>query len=87
MRLKTPLVAISAVGLLALAACGGTGSDTGAGDTPSSFHPGDTGNGKDATAQGPVTIPGATKGGTVTVMTLTGLTTTMDPSEIYYTDT
>src|SRR4029079_3975867 len=29
----------------------------------------------------------ATKGGTVTVLTLTGLTTTLDPSEIYYTDT
>ncbi len=38
-------------------------------------------------ATGPVNIDGAQKGGTVTVLTLTGLTTTIDPSEIYYTDT
>jgi peptide/nickel transport system substrate-binding protein len=87
MRLKTPLVALSAAGLLALAACGGSGGSDTAGDTPSSFHPGATGNDKDASAQGPVTIAGAKTGGTVTVLTLTGLTTTFDPSEIYYTDT
>ncbi len=86
MRLKTPLVALSSVGLLALAACGGSGGST-PGATPSSFNPGATGNFKDPNAKGPVTIAGAQKGGIVTVMTLTGLTTTMDPSEIYYTDT
>ena len=37
-------------------------------------------------AKGPVTISGAQKGGTVTVSTLAGLTTTLDPSELYYTD-
>ncbi|HEX4471974.1 MAG TPA: ABC transporter substrate-binding protein, partial [Nocardioides sp.] len=88
MRLKTPLVALSSVGLLALAACGGSGgSSAGPGDTPSSFKPGATGNGQCATCKGPVTISGAQKGGIVTVLTLTGLTTTIDPSEIYYTDT
>src|SRR3954463_6950089 len=87
MRLKTPLVALSSVGLLALAACGGSGESGSSTDTPSNFNPGATGSGKDAKAQGPVTIDGAQKGGTVTVLTLTGLTTTMDPSEIYYTDT
>ena len=88
MRLKTPLVALSSVGLLALAACGGSGSGSGAaGDTPSDFNPGATGNNQDPNAQGPVTISGAQRGGTVTVLTLTGLTTTLDPSEIYYTDT
>ena len=88
MRLKTPLVALSSAGLLALAACGGSGSDSGAaGDTPSNFNPGATGNNQDPHARGPVTIAGAQKGGTVTVLTLTGLTTTLDPSEIYYTDT
>jgi peptide/nickel transport system substrate-binding protein len=87
MRLKTPLIALSSVGLLALAACGGSGtSSTSSTDVPSGFNPGATGNGQDPTAQGPVTIPGATKGGIVTVLTLTGLTTTIDPSEIYYTD-
>ena len=55
--------------------------------TPSGFNPGATGNGQDPTAQGPVTIAGAKKGGIVTVLTLTGLTTTIDPSEVYYTDT
>jgi peptide/nickel transport system substrate-binding protein len=86
MRLKTPLVALSSVGLLALAACGGSGSDSGPSATPS-FSGGNTGNGQNAKAQGPVTLAGAQKGGTVTVLTLTGLTTTIDPSEIYYTDT
>jgi peptide/nickel transport system substrate-binding protein len=86
MRLKTPLVALSSVGLLALAACGGTGSSGPPTSTPS-FRGGDTGQGRDATAKGPVTISGATKGGIVTVLTQAGLTTTIDPSEIYYTDT
>jgi peptide/nickel transport system substrate-binding protein len=81
------LVALSSVGLLALAACGGSGTDSNAGETPSNFNPGATGNFQDPNAKGPVTISGAQKGGIVTVMTLTGMTTTMDPSEIYYTDT
>jgi peptide/nickel transport system substrate-binding protein len=88
MRFKSPLIAISAVGVLALSACGGSGSSSGsAGNTQDNNQLGNTGNGQDATAKGPVTISGATKGGTVTVLTLTGMTTTMDPSEIYYTDT
>ena len=89
MRFKSPLIAISAVGVLALSACGGSGSDSGADDadttrTAASATPETV---SDDDAKGPVTIEGATKGGTVTVLTLTGLTTTMDPSEIYYTDT
>jgi peptide/nickel transport system substrate-binding protein len=90
MRFKSPLIAISAVGVLALSACGGSGSDnTGPSDSTSSkiASGGDTGNGKDATAVGPVSIDGAKTGGIVTVLTLTGLTTTIDPSESYYTDT
>jgi peptide/nickel transport system substrate-binding protein len=85
MRLKTPLVALSSVGLLALAACG-----SGSSGVPSSNPPikgGDTGNGQDPTATGPVKIAGAQTGGIVTVLTLGGLTTTIDPSEAYYTDT
>jgi peptide/nickel transport system substrate-binding protein len=89
MRFKSPLIAISAVGVLALSACGGSGSDSG--DTGNSTQDnnqlGNTGNNQDASAKGPVSIDGAQKGGTVTVLTLTGLTTTMDPSEIYFTDT
>jgi peptide/nickel transport system substrate-binding protein len=87
MRRKTVLVALSSVGLLALAACGGSGGSTPGNATPSSFNPGDTGNFTNPNAQGPVTIPGAKSGGIVTVLTLTGLTTTIDPSESYYVDT
>jgi peptide/nickel transport system substrate-binding protein len=86
MRLKTPLVALSSAGLLALAACGGSGSSSGPASS-GTFNGGRTGNQQDASATGPVSISGATKGGTVTVLTLTGLTTTIDPSESYYTDT
>jgi peptide/nickel transport system substrate-binding protein len=89
MRFKSPLIAISAVGMLALSACGGSGSSSGtaANGGQDNNNLGNTGNGQDKAAKGPVTISGAQKGGTVTVLTLTGLTTTIDPSEIYYTDT
>ncbi len=88
MRFKSPLIAISAVGVLALSACGGSGSDSGTTDQSNQNNNlGNTGNFTDANAKGPVTISGAQKGGIVTVTTLTGMTTTMDPSEIYYTDT
>src|SRR3954465_14517136 len=89
MRFKSPLIAISAVGMLALSACGGSGSSsTDAGDqTKQNDNLGNTGNGQDPTAQGPVTISNAQKGGTATVLTNLALTTTIDPSEIYYTDT
>ena len=45
----------------------------GGSDTNQNDNLGNTGNGQDATAKGPVTISGAQKGGTVTVLTLTGL--------------
>jgi peptide/nickel transport system substrate-binding protein len=86
MRFKSPLIAVSAVAMLALSACGGSGSSTGNATGPDTSHPGDTGNGTCADCKGPVTIPGAQKGGTVTVSVLAGLTTTLDPSEVYYTD-
>jgi peptide/nickel transport system substrate-binding protein len=90
MRFKSPLIAISAVGMLALSACGGSGSSSpGAGSTGGQDNKnlGNTGNNQDPTAKGPVNISGAQKGGIVTVLTLGGLTTTIDPSEVYYTDT
>jgi peptide/nickel transport system substrate-binding protein len=88
MRLKTSLVAVSSVGLLTLSACGGSGGSTApnAGAT-GGFANGNTGNSQCPNCKGPVTISGAKKGGTVTVNTLTGLQTTIDPSEIYYIDT
>ena len=75
MRFKSPLIAVSAVGMLALSACGGSGSSsnpTANGGSSGSTDFGATGTGKDANAKGPVTISGAQKGGTVTVLTLTG---------------
>jgi len=91
MRFKKPIVALSAAGLLALAACGGSSSDEGSsGDSGSGVDKenlGNTGSGTDAKREGPVEIKGAQKGGIVTVMTNTGLTTPIDPSDLYYTDT
>jgi peptide/nickel transport system substrate-binding protein len=90
MRFKKPIVALSAVGLLALAACGG-GSDEGSGTSGDSGVNkdtlGNTGDGKDPTAKGPVSIDGAKEGGTITVLTSLGLTTPIDPTDLYYTDT
>jgi peptide/nickel transport system substrate-binding protein len=90
MRFKTPLAVLTTAGLMALAACGGS-SDTGSsgtgGNSQVNNNLGNTGSGQDPTRKGPITIDGATKGGTVTVLTNTGLTTTLDPTEAYYTDT
>jgi peptide/nickel transport system substrate-binding protein len=90
MRFKKPIVALSTAGLLALAACGGSsgGGDTGKSDSGiDQENLGNTGDGKDPEAKGPVTIDGAKEGGTVTVLTSTGLTTPIDPTDLYYTDT
>jgi peptide/nickel transport system substrate-binding protein len=85
MRVSSAL-ALSAAAALMLGACGsgGSSSDDSGVDTG---QLGNTGSGTDATAKGPVTIDGAQKGGTVTVLTNTGLTTTIDPAEAYYLDT
>src|SRR6185312_11892668 len=81
-----PLVLV-ACSALALGACGGSGSSSNAGSEVDNGQLGNTGSGTDATATGPVTIDGAQKGGVVTVLTNTGLTTTIDPAEAYYLDT
>jgi peptide/nickel transport system substrate-binding protein len=74
--------------MMALAACGGSGGGTdNNSDDVNNEDLGNTGSGQDPTREGPVTIDGATEGGTVTVLTQVGLTTTLDPSEVYYTDT
>jgi peptide/nickel transport system substrate-binding protein len=84
----SPALALLATAALTLSACGGSGSssDTGAGPVDAG-QLGNTGSGKDAEATGPVSIDGATKGGVLTVLTNTGLTTTIDPAEAYYLDT
>jgi peptide/nickel transport system substrate-binding protein len=84
----SPVLALLATAALTLSACGGSGSSSDSGTGPiDSGQLGNTGGGKDATATGPVSIDGAQKGGTVTVLTNTGLTTTIDPAEAYYLDT
>jgi peptide/nickel transport system substrate-binding protein len=95
MHMKKPLVAMGLVGLMALAACGSSGGGTnnnanpssgGSAATDSASDIGKLGTDQDPTAKGPVVIDGATKGGTVTVLTDKYLTTTIDPSEAYYVD-
>lgn len=87
MRVSSVL-ALSAAAALVLGACGGEGSSSeGNGANVDTGQLGNTGGGTDPTAKGPVTIDGAQKGGVVTVLTNTGLTTTIDPAEIYYLDT
>src|SRR4051794_41476663 len=87
MRARTTMVVVATAGALTLSACGGSGSDSTPSSTQDNSKLGDTGNNQDPTARGPVTLAGAQRGGIVTVLTLTGLTSTLDPSEIYYTDT
>jgi peptide/nickel transport system substrate-binding protein len=91
MRFKKPVVALSAAALLALAACGGGddngGNGGGADGGINAEDLGNTGSGQDPEREGPVTIEGAEEGGTVTVLTNLGLTTPIDPSDIYYVDT
>src|SRR5919112_1875770 len=88
MRFNKPLAALSVAAVLGLAACGGSS------ENPSSDNSGDidvenlgnTGDAKDPERQGPVEIEGAQKGGIVHVRDQIYLTTTVDPTETYYTD-
>jgi peptide/nickel transport system substrate-binding protein len=86
MRLKKPIIAVSTVGLMALAACGGSSNGPSVGNN--TFQTGGAaGQGKDPNRTAPAApIPGAKKGGTVTVNSVAGLNT-MDPTEAYYTNT
>ena len=84
MRSGTTMGVVALTGALALGACGGTGGRQSA---PNRSNLGRTGRNQDADAVGPVTISGAQKGGIVTVLTHEGLSTTLDPSEIYNVDT
>ncbi len=90
MRFKKPIIAATAVGMLALAACGGSGGGTGNGGGEASGIDkeklGNTGSGMDATRQGPVKVEGASEGGTVNVISYAGLNS-MDPTESYYLNT
>jgi peptide/nickel transport system substrate-binding protein len=90
MRLKKLVVALSAGAVFALAAC--TGSDGTSPSPPPSSNPSTdagaaVGAGKDPNRRPPAApIPGARRGGTLTVLSAAGLTS-MDPTDAYYTDT
>jgi peptide/nickel transport system substrate-binding protein len=89
MRFRKPIIAVTAAGLMALAACGG--SESGGGGNEGSpeqdlSNVGDTGRTTDPDREGPVQIEGATEGGTVKVISANGLNT-MDPSDAYYQNT
>ncbi len=92
MRLKQPIIAVTVLGLFAIAACGGDGDggesseNTGKGEERAN-EGGNTGAAQDATrVDGPFTIDGATEGGTIKVLSNFGLNT-MHPSEAYYQNT
>jgi len=84
-------MAVAAAGALALvtAACGGTGDteDIPGAENTAIEEAGAAGLGKDPERQAPAPeIEGAQEGGTVTVMSASGLNS-MDPTEAYYTNT
>jgi peptide/nickel transport system substrate-binding protein len=95
------LVPVLAATALALAACGGGGDGnrgTSAGPHPQTSPSGPSSphtppicegcrDNQSPFAHGPVVIQGAQKGGTVTVVTHTGLGATLDPAETYQRDT
>jgi peptide/nickel transport system substrate-binding protein len=89
MRFKKPIIAMTAVGMFALAACGGSSSgpgEQGSNEGIDIEKSGAAGSGQDPDREGPVEIDGAKEGGTVKVITFSGLNT-MDPTEAYYVNT
>ncbi len=88
MRFRKPILALTTAGLLSLAACGGNGQGPGSpsGSDSVNTEGGNTGDATDPEREGPVTIDGATEGGTVKVLSVNGLNS-MDPTEAYYTNT
>ena len=89
MRFNKPLAALSAAAVLGLAACGGGSSENSSADNSGDIDVeslGNIGDAKDPEREGPVTIDGAQEGGIVHVRDQIYLTTTLDPTEAYYTD-
>jgi len=89
MKITAPLAILGIVGTITLTACGGgsqPGSDGGV-STPAGTNGGDFTSVLDSAAPAPVTIPGATRGGTVTVLSQSGLSgESLDPTAAYVTD-
>jgi len=87
MRLKKPMIAVSAVALLAVAACGGGGDSSGDTIGSESFSEGGQAGQNQEVREAPAPdIEGAQTGGTVKVISVAGLNT-MDPTEAYYVNT
>jgi peptide/nickel transport system substrate-binding protein len=97
MKWKKAGVATTTVALLSIAACGGGGGSEGDGTGQAGEEPGATPTAKEggrageaidmSRSQGPAPdIEGAEEGGTLTLLSASGLTT-MDPTEAYYTNT
>jgi peptide/nickel transport system substrate-binding protein len=90
MRFKKPLACLAVASVAVLAACGGGGSNSGGSspdDVKSQLENNDAGKGQDPTAVGPLTIDGATKGGTINVIGQSGdMSTEFDPRGVYYSD-
>ncbi len=83
MRFKKPLAALSAAASLGLVGCvGGAGDSGGTGVD----NLGEVQDAKDPERQGPVRIEGARTGGTIHVRDQFLLTTTVDPTEAYPSD-
>jgi peptide/nickel transport system substrate-binding protein len=89
MRMKKPAVALATAALMTLAACGGgsgNGTDTPGDESTGKIEGGNAGAVKDATMEGPATVPdGAQQGGTFTVLTV-NVPSTLDPTQAYFTD-
>lgn len=90
MRLKQPIIAATVLGLFTLAACGGSDGGGTGGDKEGEGRAKEGGNTQltqdPSRVDGPVEIDGATKGGTIKVISVAGLNT-MHPSEAYYQNT
>ncbi len=88
MRLKKSMAVIPVVVLCGVAACGGGSNNASStGQTSQDLSKsGSGGTGLDPTAKGPAApVPGAKKGGTITVLTAVA-PNTFDPTRIYYQD-
>ena len=86
MRCPRRLAALTAAAVLGLAACSGGSPEKPEAQSSRDRDVEDPGHVTDPERQGPVEIQGAQEGGTVRVRDNVLLTTTLDPTEAYYTD-
>ncbi len=77
------LVSLSLAAMLA--GCGG-GDDSPSSTAPTQQPSAGFNDGPDAIARGPMTVHGATEGGTLTVLTQAGLRGSLDPAQVHAPD-